>query len=121
MTSVPLIRTQQILEQNEDFIAAIAENIQLGRLDDSLKLYSVLFDNLVSLSLEFDNYPVDEMTEQTEVILSKFPDQLMRKDPLDDLRPPEDIYVPPKPIIPPCTDCEKFKVHENIYIGYIYL
>ena len=47
----------QLLEQNEDIIAAIVENMQLGRIDDCLKHYNVLHKNLVSMSLALDNFP----------------------------------------------------------------
>ena len=36
------IISQQLLEQNEDIIAAVVENLQIGRLDDCIQLYSIL-------------------------------------------------------------------------------
>jgi hypothetical protein len=41
-TTAAIIQSQQLLEQNEDIIAAIVENLQLGRLDDCMKHYSIL-------------------------------------------------------------------------------
>jgi hypothetical protein len=41
-TSAAIVQSQQILEKNEDIIAAIVENLQLGRLDDCMKLYTIL-------------------------------------------------------------------------------
>jgi len=54
---IVLQKDQSILEQNEDLIAAVAENIQLGRLDDSMKQYQVLQASLISLALNLDNFP----------------------------------------------------------------
>ena len=40
---------QEVLEQNEDTIAATVENIQLLRLDQAITLYGSLQKNLISL------------------------------------------------------------------------
>ena len=53
-----LLHAQQTLEENEDIIAAIVENLQLGRFKDSISLYSILQTNLIKMALALDNYPV---------------------------------------------------------------
>ena len=55
-----LFRSPQLLEINEDLIAACIENLQLGRLDECIKHYSLLQSNLVSLGVEVDNYPLGD-------------------------------------------------------------
>lgn len=102
---VPLIKSHQLLEQNEDTIASIVENLQLGRLDNCLVQYSSLLSNLISLSLEFDNYPAEDEHEEFSDIVCKFPDALMRKDLLDDMRPPDVMYTPDPPLVAPCLQC----------------
>lgn len=82
-----LSNIQPILENNEDIIAAILENVQIGRLDDCVKHYGILQSNLMSLSRELDNYPPCDVDLYSDVILNRglFPDEIMRKDILDDL------------------------------------
>lgn len=75
--------SQQLLEQNEDLIAATVENLQLGRLDDCMQLYSILQKNLLVLSEELDNYPIDDSSNSSEMI-RKFPDQIVRRDVLEE-------------------------------------
>lgn len=106
---VPLLKSHQLLEQNEDTIASIVENLQLGRLDNCLVQYSNLLSNLISLSLEFDNYPAEDEHEDFSDIVCKFPDALMRKDLLDDLRSPDHMFTPEPPMTPPCTECAALK------------
>lgn len=98
-----LQRAPQILEQNEDIIAACLENLQLGRLDECVKHYSLLQSNLISLALEVDNYPIDG--EDPRETLKEFPDQIMRKDVLDDLRSSTQLETPQSPLQPPCSMC----------------
>jgi hypothetical protein len=94
----------QLLEQNEDILAAIVENLQLGRLDDCMKHHSVLQANLVSLALELDNLPSGN-SDPYEVLTS-FPDEIMRKDVLEDLQPHDARVLPAKqPPVPPCQRC----------------
>ncbi len=97
------IISQQLLEQNEDVIAAIVENLQLGRLDDCIKHYSVLQANLVSLALELDNFPTGN-SDPFETLAS-FPDEIMRKDVLEDLLPYETKTLPKPPAVPACQKC----------------
>lgn len=40
--NIAITQSQQYLEQNEDIIAAVVENLQLGRLDDCMKHYETL-------------------------------------------------------------------------------
>jgi hypothetical protein len=48
-----IVKSQQVLELNEDVIAAVVENLQLGRMDDCIKHYATLqylfiqIDNLI--------------------------------------------------------------------------
>ena len=55
-----LIRSPQLLEINEDLIAACLENLQIGRLDECIKHYSLLQNNLIALGIEIDNYPLGD-------------------------------------------------------------
>lgn len=85
-SSATLQKAQCLLEQNEDLIAAVVENIQMGRLDDSIKQYSLLQSNLITLALSLDNFPPSDVDPFQ--FLDSFPDKVMRKDILDDFRPP---------------------------------
>eukprot|EP01035_Chromulina_nebulosa_P005563 gene5563-7552_t len=98
-----IIQSQQLLEQNEDIIAAIVENLQLGRLDDCMKHYSILQTNLVSLAEELDNFPAGETNPYES--LHSFPDEIMRKDVLDDLQPYGSRPLPRPPLAPSCQKC----------------
>lgn len=46
-----LLDFQNILEHNEDILAAIVENLQLGRMEDCINHYSILQSNLVALGI----------------------------------------------------------------------
>lgn len=102
---LPLVKAQVVLEQNEDFIASIVENMQLGRIDDCITQFSLLVNQLIPLSLELDNYPVPGDSAGFKETSSQFSDRLMRKDILDDMRNHEDIYIPPPPPPPVCHSC----------------
>lgn len=91
------------MEQNEDIIAAIVENLQIGRIDDCLKHYSLLHKNLVSLALALDNFPGGGIKPYEEI--HKFPDEIMRRDVMDELPHSENLTLPEPPPIPPCTSC----------------
>eukprot|EP00981_Chlorochromonas_danica_P015561 scaffold13271_cov179-Ochromonas_danica.AAC.4 len=52
--------SQKLLEQNEDIIATIVENLQLGRLDECMQHYMILQGNLIALASELDNYPTED-------------------------------------------------------------
>ena len=84
-----LLRHQSILEQNEDLIAAIVENLQLGRHNDCLIHYQMLQSNLLGLANEIDNYPTDD--HKIYENLKSMPDTLFRSDCLDELRPKQDL------------------------------
>ena len=98
----------QLLEQNEDIIAAVVENLQLGRLEDCMKHFMVLQSNLVSLAMELDNFPSSN-TDPYEALYS-FPDEIMRKDVLEDLQPHDARTLPKAPPIPPCQRCAMLQV-----------
>ena len=98
-----LLDFQKILEQNEDSIAAIVENLQLGRINDCLSHYLLLQNNLIALGDELDNYPAGE-TDPYDDILS-LPDEIMRKDVLEDLVPHNSRVLPKPPLAPPCWSC----------------
>jgi hypothetical protein len=117
--------SQLLLEQNEDIIAAVGEqkilesyiyfnvcfvveNLQLGRLEDCIKHYTVLQGNLVAFALELDNYPTNNSDAYES--LNSFPDEIMRKDILEDLQPHGSRKLPEPPLIPPCMACSKQKV-----------
>lgn len=102
------ILSQQLLEQNEDIIAAVVENLQLGRLDDCMMHYSILNANLISLAMELDNFPAGE--KDPYETLKTFPDEIMRKDVLEDLLPYESRVLPSAPLVPPCASC----MHRNV-------
>ncbi|KAJ1429314.1 hypothetical protein B484DRAFT_396448 [Ochromonadaceae sp. CCMP2298] len=102
MSASELTIAQQLLEHNEDIIAAIVENLQLGRLEDCMAHYSILHANLVGLATELDNFPGAE--EDPYRFLQALPDQVMRKDLLEDLQPASKNTTP-RPQIPPCAEC----------------
>mmetsp|Transcript_20035 Transcript_20035/g.28681 ORF Transcript_20035/g.28681 Transcript_20035/m.28681 type:complete len:439 (+) Transcript_20035:36-1352(+) len=102
-TSASIVQSQQILEKNEDIIAAIVENLQLGRLDDCMKHYTILQSNLVSLAEELDNFPAGD-TDPYEALYS-FPDEIMRKDVLEELQPYVSRPLPRPPVVPACSHC----------------
>ena len=130
--SSDLIISQQLLEQNEDILAAIGknrtvsmfiiattakvttnylhsvENLQLGRLSDCMQHYAILQANLVSLATELDNFPAGENNPYSA--LDGFPDEIMRKDILEDLKPAGSRVLPKPPVIPPCAACLARKV-----------
>lgn len=97
-----------MLEQNEDIIAAIVENLQIGRIDDSIKHYLLLHKNLVSLALALDNFPNDGVNPYDEI--QKFPDEIMRRDVMDELQHSENIVLPEPPPLPPCAACAEQQV-----------
>lgn len=121
-----LLNAQQLLEENEDMIAAIIENLQLGRLNDCISQYTLLQKNLVSMALTLDNYPSEDLDPYEAI--NTFPDEIMRKDILDELRPPGHTDLPIIPLTPPCAQCaannfsaEKCRVElEHIYLNSKY-
>lgn len=70
--------------------------------------YSVLHANLVALATELDNYPTDDIDAYDS--LDAFPDEIMRRDLLDDFQQFENRNFPLPPIIPACTTCLKNNV-----------
>ncbi len=88
------------------------ENLQLGRLEDCIKHYTVLQANLVAFALELDNYPTSN--SDAYEFLDSFPDLIMRKDILEDLQPHGSRKLPEPPLIPPCMTCSKQKVISTV-------
>jgi SSXT protein (N-terminal region) len=113
-----LLDFQKLLELNEDIIAAIVENLQLGRLEDCVSFYSILQKNLVSLGNELDNYPPGD-TDPYEDVLS-FPDEIMKKDVLDDLLPHDSRVLPKPPPAPPCWRCASMNVSNLVRLYSTY-
>lgn len=105
-----LLLSQEILEQNEDIIAAIVENMQLGRMDDCIQHYSILHKNIIALALALDNFPAGEHSRLPYRDINSFPDEIMRKDILDELRPFGQTKLPCAPLIPACADCNNKKL-----------
>ena len=104
MQSNILWNSQQILERNEDTIQAILENFQRSRYDDCAKHYSLLQSNLISLAVELDNYPPSNVSCYQS--LDIFPDEIMQKDILEDIKESGDRILPS--VIPSCcNDCMK--------------
>ena len=85
--------------------------MQLGRIEDSIKHYNILHKNLVSLSLALDNFPSNNIKIYHEIL--KFPDEIMRRDIMDELQHPEQITLPTPPSIPPCASCAELKVSKR--------
>ena len=48
-----LLDFQKTLEHNEDILAAIVENLQLGRMEDCISHYLILQSNLTSLGIDY--------------------------------------------------------------------
>lgn len=110
------------MEQNEDIIAAIVENMQLGRMDDCIQHYSILHKNIISLALALDNFPAGEHSRLPYKDINKFPDEIMRKDILDELRPLGQTKLPQAPAIPACLECnnKSFSAHKcRVELGHI--
>jgi len=98
-----LERHQSILEINEDLIAAVVENLQIGRLNDAFSHLSLLQHNLVNLGVELDHYPRFSggngvgMDPNPYVAIAAFPDEVMRKDVLEELKNNADLSLNPAP------------------------
>jgi len=103
-----LLDFQKLLEHNEDIVAAIVENLQLGRYEDCLSHYLILQNNLIALGDELDNYPAGGNDPYDE--LQALPDEIMRKDVLDELRPHHARVLPKPPTAPPCAACASMNV-----------
>ena len=49
MYSETLLRASQTLEQHEDILAAMLENLQIGRYQDCIQFYSLLHKSILDL------------------------------------------------------------------------
>lgn len=103
-----LLRMQGKFEVNEDMVCAILENLQLGRIEDCIKQYSILQQNLIDVAGELDNYPPSDINYYEDVM--QFDDELVRKDALEELRPIEERTLPSSPLPKICTSCHSNKV-----------
>lgn len=112
---------QSVLEQNEDLIAAVVENMQLGRLTDCYTHHAMLQGNLLALSRELDDVPVSGALDPFESI-DQYPDEIMRKDALDELRPREQIPTSATELPPPCEPCHRQSLsaaHCRMYLQHV--
>jgi hypothetical protein len=82
---------------------SLVENLQVGRLDDCIQHYTVLQNNLVQLATELDNYPTEENDPYED--LNIFPDEIMRKDILENYLTIEEKASLQSPLIPACELC----------------
>ena len=103
MTSSPSWALQACLEANEDFIIAVVENLQINRVSDAFTHYSMLQANLVTLAKEVDQYPSEQSNPYEN--LFTFPDEIMRNDVLDELRPREAFKLGNVDVPEPCVKC----------------
>ena len=70
--------------------------------------YSVLHQNVVAMAQALDNYPTSVKDPYEAVRL--FPDDVIRKDVLDELQPPGQTNLPRAPPAPACPKCVSLKV-----------
>lgn len=83
--------------------------MQLGRMEDCIQHYSILHKNIISLALALDNFPAGEHSRMPYRDINKFPDEIMRKDILDELRPLGQTKLPKAPLVPVCVECSSKK------------
>lgn len=95
---------------NEYFIV---ENLQIGRLDDCIQHYMTLQNNLIQLATELDNYPTEEADAYEG--LDAFPDEIVRRDPLEQFLTLEEKSAVFSPLIPSCDTCSQ----KNVIILYL--
>lgn len=84
-------------------VLVLVENLQLGRLDDCMKHYSILQSNLVSLVAEIDNYPSEESDVYEK--LDTFGDVVRRSDLLQGFLSFEELQLPQAPLMMTCDAC----------------
>ena len=119
-----ILKAQSLVEINEDVMSSILENMQMGRLEDSMQLFSLLFNNLVSMATELDNYPYGDTDPYSTI--TKYPDEIMRRDILDTLLPSganTNLPLPNKvPLPPACQKCACQKISSQkcrIELGHV--
>jgi hypothetical protein len=72
-------------------------------LDDCVQYFGILQASLVAMASELDNYP--QGGSDAYAAVNGFPDEIMRKNILDDLKPFEQNGLPRAPWPPPCENC----------------
>ena len=78
----------------------------------SVRHYSILHKNLVQMGLALDNYPTSPNDPHEAVKL--FPDEIVRKDVLDELQPAgKNPNLPKAPLPSACQQCYAMKVMRN--------
>ena len=124
MYSEVLLRASQTLEQHEDILAAMLENLQIGRYQDCMQFYSLLHKSVIdlgnqfprieyslsfiSLGLELDNFPEDSMDPYES--LSLFPSQICKKDLLENFNVVSVDSSSINSIEPSCPVCTKMNI-----------
>jgi hypothetical protein len=91
-------------------------------MEDCIQHYSTLHKNIISLALALDSFPAGEHSRLPYHDINKFPDEIMRKDILDELRPLGQTKLPQAPLIPVCLECsnKKFSVQKcRVELGHI--
>ena len=79
----------------------------------------ILHKNIISLALALNNFPAGKHNTLPYHVFNKFPDEIMSKDILDELRSHGQTKLP---LIPPCADCsnEKFNAYKcRTELGHI--
>ena len=99
-----LLDAESILHVNEEMMQSIVENMQIGRMNDSINHYVNLQKNLVALATELDNYPSDIFPYDE---LASFPDIFMPKNILEEMKSPEILNKPNQvaPLLEACKAC----------------
>ena len=64
-----IVNMQSMLEHNEDIVAAVVENIQIHRLDDCIRHYNILHNNLMTICTELDKYPPGVADLYSDIIM----------------------------------------------------
>ena len=60
------------------------------------------------MAMALDNYPAEDADPYDSINI--FPDEIMRKDILDELQPPGHSVVPKEPLPPRCHKCAELQV-----------
>lgn len=99
-------------------IERTVENLQLGRLDDCLQHFTLLQDNIISMSNELDNFPTDDSDAYQHMDI--FPDRIMRDDPIDKFLPFEKMNLSTPLPIPACPYCADATDVRFTYVPFVF-